>query len=309
MSQSVPVVCFSYLAAAELWQVPRFPLANSGAEVLSVERSIAADAPMVAAVLAAFGVPTLLLTNDIGNEQKGREVHGWLQRYGVTTTAKVRTGTTTPQIAVVADNDATRTWFPHLPGVSNALAALDLSPLLSAPFAYVDCYQLIETAAIRAVEAARSANVPLLLNLGGSPLSSAVITAVRSYPRLIIQSNVNDAACEPAPRVADEVLTATGAAWAVITAGAAGAVAASKTKQLTTPAFRALVRHPHCAGAAFSAGLIYGLLNGWPMDDCLTLGCASGALRCERAHHEPLPTLAELHAVIGSRERTSRSAA
>jgi hypothetical protein len=46
------VVCFSYLAAAELWQVPRFPSANHGAEVLSVERSIAADAPMAAAVLA-----------------------------------------------------------------------------------------------------------------------------------------------------------------------------------------------------------------------------------------------------------------
>lgn len=309
MSQSRPVACFSYLAAAELWQVPRFPLANCGAEVLSVEHSIAADAPMTAAVLAAFGVPTLLLANDIGNEQEGRDVRGWLQRYGVNATVKVETDTATPQIAVVADNDGTRTWFSHLPGVSDALATVDLSPLLSASFAYVDCYQLIEAAAIRAIEAARSAKVPLLLNLGGSPLSCAVITAVRSYPRLIIQSNVDDAAYGDAPQVADEVRTATGAAWVVITAGAAGAVAASETRQLTSPAFSVLIRHTHCAGAAFSGGLIYGLLHDWPMEDCLTLGCASGALRCERAHHEPMPTLAELHAVIGSRERTSRSAA
>ncbi|MGH3402046.1 MAG: carbohydrate kinase family protein [Streptosporangiaceae bacterium] len=303
------MACFSYLAAAELWQVPHFPLANYGAEVLSVERSIAGDAPMAAAVLAALSVPTLLLANDIGNDQNGNEISGWLQRHGVNATAKVKTDTTTPQIVVVADDDSTRTWFPHLPGVSDALAAVDLSPLFSASFAYIDCYQLIEAPAVRAIQAAQSAGVPLLVNLGGSPLSSAVMAAMRGYPRLIIQTNVDDAACADAPRVAHAILAATGAAWVVITAGAAGAVALSENQQLTSPAFRVPVHHTHCAGAAFSGGLIYGLLHDWPMDDCLTLACASGALRCERAHSEPLPTLAELHAVIGSRERWSRPAA
>ncbi len=297
------VACFSYLAAAELWQVPRFPLANYGAEVLSVERSIAADAPMAAAVLAALGVPTLLLANEIGNDPKGSQVCAWLQRYGVNRTTKVTAGTTTPQIVVVADEDGTRTWFPHLPGVSDALAAVDLSPLSSASFAYIDCYQLIEAPAVRAIQAARSAGVPLLVNLGGSPLSSAVIAAVRGYHYVIIQTNVDDMACAEAPRVAHEVLAATGAAWVVITAGAAGALALSESQQLASPAFRVAVHHTHCAGAAFSGGLIYGLLHDWPMEDCLTLACASGALRCERAHHEPMPTLAELDAVIGSRER------
>ena len=193
------MVCFSYLAAAELWQVSRFPLANYGAEVLSVERSIAADAPMAAAVLAALDVPTLLLANEIGNDQKGSQVRAWLQRYGVNSTTRVTTDTSTPQIVVVADDDGTRTWFPHLPGVSDALAAVDLSPLSSASFAYVDCYQLIEPAAVRVVQAARSADVPLLVNLGGSPLSSAVIAAVRGYPRLIVQTNVDDAAVRACP--------------------------------------------------------------------------------------------------------------
>jgi sugar/nucleoside kinase (ribokinase family) len=298
-----PVACFGYLAAAELWRVPHFPLANYGAEVLSVERSIAADAPMAAAALAALGVPTLLLANDIGNDQNGSEVSGWLQRHGVNTTARVKTDTTTPQIVVVADDDGTRTWFPHLPGVSDALAALDLSPLFSASFAYIDCYQLIEAPAVRAIQTAQSAGVPLVLNLGGSPLPSAVIATVSGYPRLIIQTNVDDAACADAPRVAHTILAATGAAWVVITAGAAGALAFRETQQLMSLAFRVPVRHTHCAGAAFSGGLIYGLLHDWPMEDCLTLACASGALRCERAHHEPMPTLADLHAVIGSRER------
>jgi sugar/nucleoside kinase (ribokinase family) len=110
-----------------------------------IERSIAADAPMAAAVLAALDVPVLQLANDVGNDTNGVEVRTWLQGYGVNTTAKVKMDAPTPQIVVVADDDNTRTWFPYLPGVADALAALDLSPLASASFAYIDCYQLMRT--------------------------------------------------------------------------------------------------------------------------------------------------------------------
>lgn len=48
-----PIVCVSYLALAELWSVPLFPVVNHGAEVRTTEQSIAADGPMTAAVLAA----------------------------------------------------------------------------------------------------------------------------------------------------------------------------------------------------------------------------------------------------------------
>src|ERR1039457_7098355 len=184
-----PVACFSYLAAAELWQGAQFPLAHHGTEVLNVERFNA---------------------NGVGNDQNASDVRAWLQRYRVDTTAKVKTGATTPKIVVVADDDGTRTWFPHLPGVSDALAAVDLSSLFCASFAYIDCYQLIEAPAVRAIQAARSAGVPLVLNLGGSPLSSAVIAAVRGYPGLIIQTNVDDAAYVDAPQVARAILAATG---------------------------------------------------------------------------------------------------
>jgi hypothetical protein len=46
--------------------------------------------------------------------------------------------------------DGSRTWFPYLPGVGQALVKLDLSPIEGASFVYVDCYQLIEAAAVRA---------------------------------------------------------------------------------------------------------------------------------------------------------------
>jgi sugar/nucleoside kinase (ribokinase family) len=297
-----PVVCFSYLAAAELWKVARFPLANYGAEVVSAEHSVAADAPMAAAVLTALDTPTLLLSNSVGNDIRGAEVQRWLQRHQVATAVEVASELATPQIVVVADESGTRTWFPYLPGVVDRLATLDLSPLNDASFAYIDCYQLIEAPAVRAIHAARAAGIPLMLNLGGSPLSALVVAAVRGYPGLIVQSNVDDDRHAEALTVAASILAATDAEWVVITAGTYGAVAVSRTEPLSVPAFRAVVRHTHCAGAAFSGGLLYGLLEGWPMADSLTLASASGALRCERSHQEPMPTLTELRSFVESRE-------
>jgi sugar/nucleoside kinase (ribokinase family) len=297
------VACFSYLAAAELWQVGRFPLANGGTEVRSIEHSIAADGPMAAAVLTGLDVPTVLLANDVGDDAPGNRVSARLQRYGVPPPART-TGLPTPQIVVVADEQPTRTWFPYLPGVADALAALDLTPLVNSAYAYIDCYQLIEPPAVRAIQAARAADVPVLINLGGSPLSPAVVTAVHGYPHLSVQTNVDDADHANASDVAASILTATDAAWAIVTAGAHGAVALSRTEHLHVPAFHAMIRHTHCAGAAFSGGLLYGLLHARPMSESLVCACASGTLRCEREHCEPMPTLPELQAFISSRPRT-----
>jgi sugar/nucleoside kinase (ribokinase family) len=304
--RSGPVVCVSYLAAAALWKVPQFPAANQGAEVLTIEQSIAADAPMAAAVLAALDVPTLLLSNKIGTDTYGTHVADWLLRYRVATTGLVVPGTATPQIVIVADELGTRTWFPYLPGVVDSLGGLDLAPLVDASFAYVDCYQLIEVPAVRAITAARTAGVPLLVNLGGSPLTTAVTDAIANYPGLVVQTNIDDDTYTSAPAVGASLLAQTGAAWVVITCGAHGAVAVSQTETLSEPSFQVDVHHTHCAGAAFSGGLLYGLRTGWPMSDSLSLAIASGALRCERTHDQPMPTLAELREAIRSRKQIAR---
>ncbi len=288
------MVCFSYLAAALLWNVERFPQANHGAEVQRSEASIAADGPMVAAVLAALDVPALVISNDIGDDAPGDQVRAWLHRNRVLAPAETVPGLATPQIVIVADDDGTRTWFPYLQGVAEALTAVDLVRLTGASYAYVDCYKVIEPAAIRAIQAARTSGVPLLVNLGGSDLTPMVTSALRDCPNLIIQTNIDDDAHETAPAVAATLLGQTGASWVVVTAGAEGAYGVGPEITLSVPAIEVTVRHTHCAGAAFSGGLLYGLLHGWRMEDAMALAAASGGLRCERAHHELLPRLEEL---------------
>ncbi|WP_282777480.1 carbohydrate kinase family protein [Nocardia sp. CC201C] len=296
------VVCISYLALAELWRVPLFPAANHGAAVTDVEQSTAADAPMAAAVLSALNVPTLLITNPIGDDEDGRTVHRWLRQRGVKTNVPPTPDVVTPWIVVVADDQHTRTWFAHLPGVAARLATADLAPVANASFVYLDAYELIEEAAVRAIRAAKAVQVPLLLNLGGSPLSDRIRSAVAGHGQLLVQTNVNDDEHRDAPALASALLAQTGASWVVVTAGAFGAVAVSRTKEIARPAFPVKVRHTHSAGAAFSGGLLYGLRSGWSVERSMVLGSASGALRCARHHGAPLPTLAELESFAAQRQ-------
>ncbi|WP_280248787.1 carbohydrate kinase family protein [Nocardia abscessus] len=288
------------MALAELWNLPRFPVANHGAEIQGIAWSVAADGPMTAAALASLGAPSLLIANDIGDDEQGQHVHRWLEERGVERTSAIRSEVVTPRIVVAADDDHTRTWFAHLPGVVGSLERVDLSPVASASFLYLDCYQLMERAALRVIEAGRAAKVPMLLNLGGSELSQAVASAIHGYAGLVIQSNVDDADHAAAPEVARSLLVQTGAAWVVVTAGVFGAVAVNRSEMVSVPSFPVEVRHTHCAGAAFSAGLLYGLRSGWPMHRGMLLGSASGALRCARHQSAPLPSLDELRAVIAS---------
>ncbi|MFI6776344.1 hypothetical protein [Nocardia sp. NPDC050412] len=98
------------MALAELWSVPHFLPANHGAAVKGVEYSIAADAPMTAAALSASDVPTLLITNDIGMDGRGRQARRWLSVRGVDVPAASSADIVTPWIVVAADDDQTRTW-------------------------------------------------------------------------------------------------------------------------------------------------------------------------------------------------------
>lgn len=262
---------------------------------------------MTAAVLAALDVPTLLLANNIGDDEQGRSVGTWLHQHQVPTTAVASADLSTPWIVVVADDHHTRTWFAHLPGVVDGLATVDLSAIATASYVYLDAYELIETAVLRVIEVTRAAAVPLLMNLGGSPLSAALHAAVAGYEKLLIQTNVDDGDHATAIDVASSLLAETGAAWVVVTAGAFGAVAVSRSERITVPAFPVDVRHTHCAGAAFSGGLLYGLRAGWSMEQSMALAAASGALRCHRRQGAPLPSLPELLAMLPPQRHSAAS--
>jgi hypothetical protein len=80
----------------------------------------------------------------------------------------------TPQLTIVTDEAGTRTWFAWLGNAVEQLATVDLTALTTGRLAYIDCYRVIDTPAAAAITASRA---PVLLKLGGDPLSVAIADA------------------------------------------------------------------------------------------------------------------------------------
>ena len=64
----------------------------------------------------------------------------------------------------------------------------------------------------------------------------------------------------------------------VVTLGEQGALASDGKEVIYSPAFPVSVVDTTGAGAAFGSGFLYGLLQGWSLADCVTVGNACGGL-------------------------------
>jgi sugar/nucleoside kinase (ribokinase family) len=81
-------------------------------------------------------------------------------------------------------------------------------------------------------------------------------------------------------RAALRAMAARGPAVAVATLGAGGALACLGAKTIFVPAFRLPVVDTTSAGDLFHAGSLYGLLEGWEVEDALRFASAAAALAC-----------------------------
>jgi sugar/nucleoside kinase (ribokinase family) len=188
------VGCLSYLAAVRTLFVDRYPRADYGAEVLRVERFLAADGPIAAGAAVALGLDAVLLSNGLADDEPGREITALLDRWGVARPAVgLPQRAETPLSTVVCDSAGQRSWFPYLPGVVADLTAADLTPLLAARVAAVDCYEILADAPRRAVAAALDVGINVMANLGGSaPPPWLAEVAGRRHRLHTILTNVSD---------------------------------------------------------------------------------------------------------------------
>lgn len=250
------LVCLSYLADTTILTVEEYPAANSGVVVREVTTSIAADGPIVALTAARLGLRAGLIANHVGTDHAGRRLVTTLNDRRVQHTIHLKTGTTTPQMTVVADDAGTRMWFAHLDSTPCALEAIDLAPVSRARLAYLDCYRALDTAA----------------------------AAERSIAA--VQTNLDEAHASHAGDLARTLLLQLRPEAAVITLGALGALVLIRdgSHHIRAPVFGdERVHNTHGAGAAFSVGYARALLAG---DDPITAtraGCDLGTAHCTTA--------------------------
>lgn len=303
MTPPTSVGCFSYLARVHTLYVQEYPPINYGVDVLTEDRFLAGDGPLVAGFLRALGHPATLTSNQVGDDEDGQAIGRYLADWGVTTAPSPQRCSATRVNIVVCDSGGNRTWFSGLRGVAAELAQCDLDGLARTPVVYVDCYEVLGDAPRTVVEEALNADSDVVVNLGGGP-PPAWLLDLRATGRIaVVQTNAEENDPGAARRQLNELTALDLADWVVVTAGRRGALGRGHGQDvLRAPAIDVGVRQVQGAGAAFSAALIHRRDAGAPLQDCLTFAAAAGSHWCGRSTEGPLPTADEISA------RMSRSA-
>lgn len=148
---------------------------------------------------------------------------------------------------------------------------------------YVDCYRIIDARAAAAITASRA---PLLLNLGGDPLSHAVAEAASGRHIAVAQTNLDEHDANRAEALAADLYARLEPETVVVTLGRLGALGYTRGNALWVPTQQVPVRHTHGAGAAFSGGLAHAYLTGATARQAVEAGCVEGTAHC--ANHQPV---------------------
>lgn len=272
------LACFGYLALAQVNIVAAYPPVNTGAVVYEIVPSLAGDAPLAASTARRLGSSVVLVSNRVGLDRAGQIVLDLLDTAYVTHgVSPATTGSGTPQLIVISDDEGNRTWFAWLGDAVSQLAAVDLSPLSMARLAYLDCYRVLDGLAAAAIAACRA---PLLLNLGGDPLTAETAAAASDRHIAYVQTNLDEHDADRAEHLAADLFARLNPDAAVVTLGRLGALGYTAAGAFHVQAPHVPVRHTHGAGAAFSGGLAHAHLTGATVRQAVHAGCVAGTRHC-----------------------------
>ncbi|GAB4503583.1 MAG: hypothetical protein Fur0043_05750 [Anaerolineales bacterium] len=291
-------VGFGMLTPVAIMVVEHLPEHNTGALVQEVSEFIFDDAAIIACLLRQWDVPTGMIGTAVGDDLRGHALANQLAEWGVQ--GEVRfSNIKTPWEVDVSDQTGARTYFwQRPPEVLATLDTADLSLLQGARLLYVDWYDGDHI--LRAMDAARDLEVPVYLNLEHGHANPE---ALRKYGgRAVICQAVTDAAQrgEESPLEVAQKLIQAGVKTALITMAEEGCLAVQEDQVVRVFAPKVQAVDGCGAGATFSAGYIYGYLNGWDLETSLRFATAAASLKVTRPGLQmfPLPEIQALAAKL-----------
>ena len=272
------VVCFGFLTHCLLLRVDNLPTRNVGAMVVDSVETVGDDAAIVASILTNWGVPTRLIASPVGDDHRGKTVTEHLESWGVDVRPGVRWGWPTPFEVAILDSAGGRTYFQRRdPAALAELKAPNASELADAGLLYVDWYD--GPSVVTAMENAVSGGVPVFLNLESQYDREPWASGLLKYAS-ICQVSLDEPGGSGDPFDIARALISRGVEMAIVTLGAGGCVVARGRQRYRVGAPPVDVVDCFGAGAAFSAGVIYGLREGWPLECVARFACAYAGLKC-----------------------------
>ena len=281
------VVCFGFLTYCLLLTVEHLPSKNGGALVLDTVDTVGDDAAIVASVLNKWGVPAKLISSPVGDDHHGEKVIEHLETWGVDVEQRVSKGLTTPLEVGIVDSSGARTYFQRRN--SSAMAALTapgVAQLSGAGLLYVDWYD--GPSVLEAMENASSQGTPVFLNLESQYDGNPTLPALLRYAG-ICQVSMDEPGASGDPVDIARSLINQGVDTALVTLGANGCVVAQGRQAFCIRPPEIRVMDGFGAGAAFSAGIIYGLRAGWSLENSARFASAYASLKCEAKGMAALP--------------------
>lgn len=299
MAKIPDYVGFGMLTPVTIMLVDRFPRHNTGAMVKEVKEFVFDDAAIIACILRQWDVEAGMIGTAVGDDARGRAMARQLEERGIQGEVRFTNAYSTPIEVDVSDRRGARTYFwQRTPQMLATLDTADLSLLKGARLMYVDWYDG-EQHILRAMEEANRLGVPVFLNL---EYGHKDIELLKKYARhTAICQAVTDAAQLGRNRAlmqtARKLLNA-GIQTALITMASEGCLVARDAEIVRVHAPKVKAVDACGAGATFSAGFAYGILQGWNIEQAARFATAAASLKVTRAGLEMFP-LDEIQSLAG----------
>ena len=277
------------LTPVYIMALDKLPKHNTGAVVHEVSEFVYDDAAIIACLLRQWDIPTAMIGTSLGDDLLGHEVARKLEAWGVQGKARFTRKYRTPIEVNVSDRKGARTYFwQRSPEILGTLDSASLSPITGARLLYVDWYD--GDPIIRAMDRARQLNVPVFLNLEHAHKDHEIFRKLAG--RATICQAVTDAAQIGRKRAMLSVarkLLKTGIKTALITMAKHGCLVVQDNLIIRVYAPRVKAVDGSGAGATFSAGYIYGYLNGWSLEESVRFAVAAASLKVTRSGLKMFP--------------------
>lgn len=282
-----PVLFFGDINLDAIMPIAIYPQPGRDGLVESVTLRIGGAVVNSAVVLHRLGQPAALI-GCTGEDVWARQVLVPLHTEGIDLRGVSRNPTVTTGLTfIVVTPDGQRTMFSYRgANVTLSPERVPAEMFSNAAVLQLSGYGIMETpqrtALWRAVTLAEAHGVPVSLDTGLEPVIQRSSEMRRLIPHLAVcilgmeEAEVLYNATNPAEAL--DSLLDQGVALAAVKLGDKGCAVADRNRRISLPAYPVFAVDSTGAGDAFSAGLLYAWLRGWPLARCAALANALGAL-------------------------------
>jgi sugar/nucleoside kinase (ribokinase family) len=243
--------------------VEQLPAWNGGSIIEGLAEDVGEDAVIVATTFSQWQIPSRLESNSVANDYYGDKVLQTLRTCEIESVSSDDMVYSTPVEINIVDHNGSRTYFQQRDSLTLAKLKIPSEHEYIPPaILYVDWYD--GPSVLTAIKRARNLHIPVYTNIESMYHRTSEIEDLLELSDLC-QVSVDEPDASGDPNEIAKNLLAYGIGTVLITMGSHGCLIAQRNQALRINSLAIDVVDGFGAGAAFSAGFIYGPRAGWSL--------------------------------------------